>query len=160
MLYNPMSWQALGWLFAGAVTLHNAEEAIWLPAFSRKKGYWRISLTVAQVRGLLLLLTILAYVCAWLSAAGNVVGMYLLCSYAVVMLVNVLVPHLIATIALREYTPGTGTALCLNLPVSWLLLHQAFAEKRIAPRTFAWEGPLLVILVITPLLFLLVKARK
>jgi hypothetical protein len=78
------------------------------------------------------------------------------------MLLNVVVPHLIATIALRAYSPGTGTAVFLNLPVSWVLLHRVAREGHITTRTFAWAGPAVVagILILIPLLFLLMKLKR
>jgi hypothetical protein len=35
---NKMDFVSLSWLFALAVTLHNVEEALFLPAWSRKVG--------------------------------------------------------------------------------------------------------------------------
>jgi hypothetical protein len=154
-----MRWQTVGWLFAGALTLHNIEEGVWLLPWAQRRGYWRFPVSIAQARIVLALLTTLTYGCAWLSATGNLIGTYLLCGLALTMLLNVLVPHLIATIALRTYSPGTGTAVALNLPLTCWLLHQAFAEKRITPRPFAWAGPAVVvgILALIPLLFLAVR---
>jgi Protein of unknown function with HXXEE motif len=157
-----MRWQTIGWLFAGALTLHNAEEGLWLLPWAKRRGYWRIPVSIAQARIVLVLLTLLAYGCAWLSAIGNRAGIYLLCGVALTMLLNVLVPHLIASIALRTYSPGTGTAVALNLPMTCWLLHRAFVEQRITPHTFAWAGPAVVvgILALIPLLFLLLKAER
>jgi hypothetical protein len=80
---------------------------------------------------------------------------YLLSGYALAMLVNVVFPHLAATFGLRRYAPGTATAVLFNLPVTALLLQQAFAEGRIEPNTFLWAGPLtaIVIAMSIPVLF-------
>jgi hypothetical protein len=128
-----------------------------LPAWSKKKGYWRIRATFGEARFVLLVLTILGYVCVWLSAAGNLAGTYLTCGYALVMLLNVFIPHVAATIALREYAPGTATAVLLNFPVTCLLLRRALLERRITLRTLSWVAPavILAILGLIPLLFLL-----
>jgi hypothetical protein len=48
------------------------------------------------------------------------------------MLLNVPVPHLLATVALRSYTPGLATAVALNLPVT-VLLRSAFLEGYVRP---------------------------
>lgn len=150
-----MTWTLLAWLFAVAVTLHNAEEAIWLPIWSRTAGRWHVAVVAADFRFAVLVLTAAAYVCAWLSDHDSTVGDYLLCGYALAMLLNVFVPHLAATIALRRYAPGTGTALGLILPASSLLLWRGIAEQRIELASFAWAGPLTVavILLSIPLLF-------
>jgi hypothetical protein len=152
-----MSWPVLAWLFALAVTLHNAEEAILLPVWSRKAGRWHVSVAAADFRFAVLVLTAAAFVCAWLSDHGSTVGDYLLCGYALAMLLNVFVPHLAATIVLWRYAPGTGTALGLILPTASLLLWRGLAEGRIELARFAWAGPLTVavILLSIPLLFAL-----
>ena len=48
---------------------------------------------------------------------------YALAGYALAMLLNVFVPHVLATLALRQYAPGTATALLFNLPVCGALLY-------------------------------------
>jgi hypothetical protein len=58
------------------------------------------------------------------------------------MLINVLVPHLLATIAMRRYTPGLVTAIVMNLPVTVMLLRGAFAEGYVRFPRFAYIGPL------------------
>jgi hypothetical protein len=70
-----MSWPALGWVFAGALTVHNAEEGIWLPAFARKRGYWRIPVTTTEMRFVLMVLTLAAWACAWWAVVGSVLGL-------------------------------------------------------------------------------------
>jgi hypothetical protein len=152
-----IGWRASVWLFAAALTLHNAEEAVWLPAWSQEKGYWRIPATIGEARFVLLVLTILAYLCAWLAGAGSPTGTYLICGCALTMLLNVFLPHVAATIALRQYAPGTATAVLLNLPATCWLLRRALLERRITLQTFSWVGPavILAILGLIPLLFFL-----
>jgi zinc transporter ZupT len=123
-----LSLSGMGWLFAVAITLHSIEEGIWLPAFSQKKGYWRIPATVTQARLVLVLLTLFAWLCAWLVSMGSALGTYLLCGYALIMLLNVFIPHVIATIALRQYAPGTATAVLFILPVCSRLLWLAITR--------------------------------
>ncbi len=161
-MVSLIDWPAICWLFAAAITLHNTEEGIWLPTWSQQKGYWRISATVTEARLVLALLTVFAWISAWLAAKGSTFGIYLVCGGALLMLLNVFLPHLIATIALRQYAPGTATALLFNLPLSCRLLFLAITEKRISTRTFAWAGPAVVALVLAviPLLFFLTRHAK
>lgn len=65
--------------------------------------------------------------------------------YALAMVLNVFVPHLAATVLTRRYMSGTGTAVCLNLPLGLLYLHQAVASRSIGLSTFCWTGPLVVL---------------
>ena len=71
------------------------------------------------------------------------------------MVLNVFAPHVIATVALRKYMPGTATAILLNLPLGCLFLGRATSEGDIRLRVFAWSGPVIVLRILAsiPLLF-------
>lgn len=149
----------LSWLFALAITLHNAEEAWLLPAWSRSAGRWHPPVGAGEFRLAVGILTVLAYLVAGLatiSGKGSV-GTYLLAGYALAMLLNVVFPHVLATIALRRYTPGTATAVLLNLPITILLLATAIQSGSIHMAAFLWVGPLVTggLLGALPLLFAL-----
>jgi hypothetical protein len=45
------------------------------------------------------------------------------------MLLNVFVPHILATLFFRQYTPGVLTAVFINLPVMSILLYKAVDER-------------------------------
>ena len=157
-----MSFPVLAWMFVVAIAIHNTEEAIWLPAWSRHAGRWRISVGAREFRLALLVLTILAAVAVVLTIAQGKQspGAYLLCGYALAMLVNVAVPHLLATLSMRRYAPGTATAVILNLPATWMLLRTALAEGWVDGGTFTWVGPLVAlgIAASVPALFRLGRA--
>ncbi len=150
-----MSFNLFAWLFAAGLTIHNLEEAIFLPAWSRTAARWHAPIGAAEFRFAVVVLTLSAYVCAGLSTAGSMVGTYLLCGYSLAMFLNVFIPHLAATAVMRRYAPGTATAVCCNLPITVLLIRRAVAEHRIALATFAWAGPLTVVMIVLsiPLLF-------
>jgi hypothetical protein len=120
------------WLFPFAVSLHNAEEAIFMPPWvSAHRGQIPLHPSAATIRMGLLLLTLGAFAVTALSAKRGKASVwsYLLFGYAAAMLANVFVPHLPATIVFRAYTPGVVTAVLINLPVmSWLLL-KALRER-------------------------------
>lgn len=158
-----MDFDNLIWLFAVAVTLHNLEEAVWLPRWSRTAGRYHMPIAARQFRFAVLVLTLAAWaVVAWSAFGGSVLADYLVCGYALAMLVNVVFPHLAATLAMRRYAPGTATALLLNLPVTALLLRHAFAQTRIDPQTFLWAGPLVAVAIALsiPVLFALSGAKR
>ena len=152
-----MDFVLSAWLFAGAVTVHNLEEAVLLPAWSKTAGRWHAPVGVREFRFAVTVLTVLAYVAVWaaIDYGRESLVAYLLSGYALAMLLNVLIPHSLATVILRQYAPGTLTALLLNLPASILLLHQAFTEGYIHFQRFVWAGPLVVagIMLSIPLLF-------
>lgn len=154
-----MSLGALAWLFAFGVLLHNAEEAVLLPAWSSTAGRWHARV---GTREFVFAVTVLSLALLGLAALGTSAGArsvwaYLLAGYALAMVANVFVPHVLGTIALRRYMPGTGTALLLNLPLGVLFLHQALGQGFVAWHTFVWVGPLtaLAIAACIPALFAL-----
>jgi hypothetical protein len=146
-----MKFETLVWAFAVAVTIHNLEEALLLPAWSRRAGRWHVAVGASEFRFAVIALTLLVYLLAGLAAAGGAIGAigaYLVCGYALAMALNAFVPHLAASVALRGYAPGTASGLLLNLPIGAALLFEAAAERRIAWPTFAWAGPATVAAIV------------
>ncbi len=159
-----MSFSLLCWLFAVAITLHNLEEALWLPQWSKSVGRWHHPVGAWEFRFAVGVLTALAYGAAYLAVVSGreTVGAYLISGYALSMLMNVLFPHLLATILMRRYAPGTATALLLNLPVTLLLLYQGFQQSYIRLSTFIWAGPLVVAAILgsIPILFAIGRSYR
>jgi hypothetical protein len=127
---TAMSFGNLEWLFPIVLTFHNAEEAIWLPDWSRRAGRWRFPVSPSVFRFGVAVLTVLAFAVTWLSARSGkqTVWTYLAFGYMVAVLANVLIPHVVASVALRSYVPGVVTAVTLNLPVLSLLVALAVRE--------------------------------
>ncbi len=125
-----MNFRTLEWLFPVVLTLHNTEEAIWLPAWSKRVGFWKTPVSPGVFRFAAAVLTVLAFAVTWLSAESGrqSIWTYLAVGCMVAMLANALVPHLAVTVARRSYMPGVATALVLNLPVLSLLLVMALRE--------------------------------
>ncbi len=136
-----MEWLAAA--FVIAVALHDLEEALWLPAWSRRAGLWHRPVGVLEFRFAVTVLAIAAPAVAVLAVrqGPGSVGAYLLAGYALAMLANVFVPHVAATILMRRYMPGTATALVLVLPASLALLSTAFAGGWVSWPAFALAGP-------------------
>jgi len=143
-----MDFASLACFFALAVTAHNLEEAVWLPRFSRDAKFFGPKVAPSVLRATLLALTLFAWLCVWAARKNDGVATYVLCGYALAMLLNVALPHLALTLALRRYAPGLATALLFDLPASLLLLRAALHEERIALATFAWAGPTTVAAIV------------
>jgi hypothetical protein len=152
-----MDFNCLSWLFAIALTVHNVEEAIWLPAWSQTAGRFHHPTGAFEFRFAVTVLTVMAYIAAYLSMTGGKgsMGAYLISGYALAMLLNTVFPHLLATLAMRRYAPGTATAILLNFPITSLLLYHGFREGFIDQSEFIYLGPLVVIgiLLLIPGLF-------
>ena len=137
-----MGFDVLAWPFVVAVAAHNLEEAIWLPAWSHKAGKWHRAVTTSKFRFAVVVLTALAAGAAWLATAFA-------------MLLNVVFPHLLASVATWRHMPGTLTALVLNLPVTTALLRATVRENYVDMQRFLFVGPVGVIGIVAmiPLLF-------
>ena len=141
-----MDFRNLAWLFVAGLALHNLEEAIWLPAWSVNAAPWHPPVAPFQFGVAVVALTVAAAASVLLVRLGGrrSLGAYLVTGYALAMLLNVAFPHLLATIALRSYMPGTATAVLFNLPVTALLVRAAFREGYVERRKLLWAGPLVV----------------
>lgn len=150
-----LKFELLAWAFVGAIAIHNLEEAVLLPRWSQTAGKWHAPVGAFEFRFAVLILTVLGAAFAFLAVNGGKAGIYLLCGYALAMALNVAVPHVAGTIALRRYVPGTATAVLLNLPICAALLFVADRDGLISLSTFAWVSLLVIagILALIPLLF-------
>jgi len=107
-----------GWIFALAVSLHNLEEARYLPAWSHGGSRWQRPVGVREFRFAVITLWLYALnLWAARSEAGSL-PVYLLAGYAFAMLLNVLGPHVVMTVLLRRYMPGLATGLLCILPAA------------------------------------------
>lgn len=132
-----MSFQKLQWLFPVAVTLHNAEEAIWFPAWwLRHAEDIPTHPAPAIARFALAGLAAAAFVVTYLSQreGKESVWAYLTFGYIVAMLANVFIPHIPASLVFRSYTPGVVTAVLINLPVMGFLSIRAVREGWVSGR--------------------------
>jgi hypothetical protein len=103
-------------LLALAVTLHNAEEMIWLPGLSNpyllRLGVGSVAFRFAATAIALLF---------WLAAFALLSGMPvagILAGFAGAMIFNAVLPHMALTVAMRRYHPGTATAWLLVVPAA------------------------------------------
>ena len=125
-----MNFQHLEWLFPVVLTLHNTEEAIWLPDWAKRVSFWKAPVSSGVFRFAVAILTLLACAVTWLSERSGRQSVWTCLAFGcmVVTLANALVPHLALTLARRSYMPGVATAVALNLPVLTLLVAMALRE--------------------------------
>ncbi len=152
-----ITFDSLQWLFPVAITIHNIEEAVWLPEWSRHAGKFHHPVGKVEFRFAVTILTLLAWIITYLSITGGKqsIGVYLLCAYCLAMFINVFIPHIAATIVLRRYAPGLFTALVLNLPTTAWILVAAGKHGYITWDTFLlWSAVFIAALIgIIPILF-------
>lgn len=116
---KPLSFRKMQWLFPVVVALHNGEEAFFMPKWvAAHRRQLLLHPRAGVILPGLLIVTLAAFAISILSfrRGKESVSAYLLFGGAAAMLVNVFVPHVPATLAFREYTPGVVTAVLIDLP--------------------------------------------
>jgi len=133
-------------LFAVALTVHNVEEAIWLPAFGRETGARDIDPTDFRVA--VAIFTLGAYaICASSLAWRSPVLVCALAGLGATMALNGFLPHLAATIRFRRYAPGTATGLVLDLPAGVALVVSLEAAGWVSRPVLWWALPVSVVAI-------------
>lgn len=102
---NSVPW--LFWLFPLAFAIHNVEEALWLPAWSKSAGRFHKPVGTFEFVFAAVVLTDLSAVVTILSGSSGKQGQatYLFFAFNFMMLLNVFFPHLAATAVLKKYLP-------------------------------------------------------
>lgn len=147
-----MSKRALLWLVPVLLTLHNLEEALFMPAFIEKRnasvpgGLRELvpPVTYGQFLIALVIITVIPLLVALLWM-GRGWAVYFLVGFQVVMLLNVFA-HLMMALLLKGYAPGLVTALVFNLPFSLYLVKRAVAGRWMSVRAVVLMFPIGLVL--------------
>lgn len=122
-------------IFPIAITLHNLEEAVWLPQWSQLATRYHKPVNKSEFHFALLCVTLLAYLASFMFLFFDEVEI-LKCFYfgfVGAMILNAIAPHLIATIVLKRYAPGVITGMLINVPCFSLLIIFGVRENVISP---------------------------
>ena len=159
---NTFPW--FYWLFPIALTIHNIEEALYLPEWSKSAGRYHKPVGAFEFRFALIIITALAIIITFLfyQSGRQSIACYLFFAYNFGMLFNVFFPHLIATVVLKKYAPGLLTGLILNLPITgYILFYGNKNNYFVFPAFWYFTIPFVVILAGSiPLLFRLGRSIK
>jgi len=145
---------SLLWVFFPiAITLHNLEEALWLPQWSHQAKRFHKPVEPSEFFFAVILVTLLSYLSTFVAIAAPSIwlGRQVFFGFLGAMILNAFMPHLVATILLRRYAPGLLTGLALLVPINSTILVQAMA----AGGLYWWELVLSTIAVAGLLLSLL-----
>ncbi len=114
-------------LFLIGFTIHNIEEGIWLPEWSKYAEKFHKPVKKEIFRTALIVLTLFSYLLFFAEYLFPqiLVLRYMVLGFIGMMALNVFFPHLIATIALRRYAPGLLTGFIFNLPISYVILFNS-----------------------------------
>lgn len=112
-------------LFLMGFTLHNIEEAIWMPKWSKHAKKYHKEVTANEFIFAVIIITAIGYLFTFqyfIFSDKYIISKYLYLGFILMMVVNVLIPHLVSSIKLKRYCPGTLTGILLNLPIGLYLL--------------------------------------
>lgn len=146
MSVGRLSYRTLQWLVAIFAVLHNLEEALTIPSYapevrqrlsrvlpstvlaaSEDLSWFYVALTVATVVPILVVLVATtgrpSRGAAWTVAFVQSL-----------LLVNVVIPHIPAAVALGGYAPGLATAVAINLPYSVYFLRRSVRDGALSRR--------------------------
>lgn len=127
---NRVSYKKIAWLPAFTETIHNIEEAVWLPAWSDSAGLWNWHVTAFQFRLAVVAVTLLIYmIIYYYTRKGNKFSIHLFCGTLAIILVNVFVPHMSASVLTASCSPGVLSGIILNVPVIFYLLRRGLREQ-------------------------------
>jgi len=120
-------------LFPLAITLHNLEEAIWLPGWSQHARRFHSPVQTGEFRFAVTVITLLAYLSTFLALKfpETSIWNHFFHGFLGAMIVNTFVPHLASTIFLRRYSPGLASGLLLLTPISSIILNQSIMSGRV-----------------------------
>nr|WP_092069356.1 HXXEE domain-containing protein [Dendrosporobacter quercicolus]NSL47445.1 HXXEE domain-containing protein [Dendrosporobacter quercicolus DSM 1736]SDL89781.1 Protein of unknown function with HXXEE motif-containing protein [Dendrosporobacter quercicolus] len=118
-------------LFLLSFTLHNIEEAIWLPRWSKHAGKYHPPVSNREFHFALIVVTALGYFITFMAITlGQFYGIvkYIYLGFIFMMCLNSVFPHFVATLVLRKYAPGTLTGLLLNLPIGLTVIMKSLED--------------------------------
>lgn len=151
-------------LFLLAISIHNVEEALWLPAWSKYAKRYTKQIEAQGFRFAVLMVTIFALLAtsAIILFPQTKITSYIYFGFLGAMMINVIFPHTIATIALRRYAPGLLSGALLILPINGVILYQAI-DRNIVNLVSVVVSTLIVgviLLISLPVMFRIGKLIK
>ena len=112
-------------LFLLGFSLHNIEEALWLPEWSKHARKYHKEVSKNEFTFAVIIVTAIGYLLTFqyfIFASSYSLSKYIYLGFILMMVANVIFPHLIATLVLKKYAPGTITGMLLNAPIGIYIL--------------------------------------
>lgn len=101
------------------------EEGIWLPRWSKHAEKYHPQVSNREFHFALMVITVFGFFVTFqflLFGPSFETIKYIYLGFILMMCFNSVFPHLLATIVLRRYAPGTLTGLLLNLPIGIVII--------------------------------------
>ncbi len=111
-------------IFILGFSLHNLEEALWLPKWSKYATKYHKEVSENEFRFAVMIITAIGYLLTFLYILFATVPIckYVFLGFVLMMVLNVIFPHLASSILLKKYAPGTITGILLNGPIGIYIL--------------------------------------
>lgn len=129
---NTISLRTMLWLVPVFFMLHNMEEAPFMEQWSKRLPIKiHPTVTTSQFVIAVVFLTVTGFIVTFASLTWlpTSTGYLLILSMQAVLFVNAFVPHLLATLRFRLYSPGVVTAVLITIPFSIYLFQRALREQ-------------------------------
>ncbi|WP_147533340.1 HXXEE domain-containing protein [Bacillus marasmi] len=143
--------------FCLAITLHNIEEALWLPKWSQLEFAFQKPVTPNEFHFAVLILTALAYLVTFLYVNFSELRVIKWAFIGLLgsMIFNAIFPHLILTIFMKTYAPGLATALLLNIPINSIILYKLHKSDFVSLKEIVISTVIigLILIAMIPILF-------
>ncbi|WP_246566604.1 HXXEE domain-containing protein [Tissierella simiarum] len=147
--------------FPLAITLHNLEEALWLPQWSKYAQKFHAPVNKDKFHFAVIVITLLAYLatCTFMFLPQILVCKYFYFGFLGAMIINAIFPHLVSTIILKKYSPGLITGVFLVIPSNVLIITYSIYNKVISFYKIVLSTIVVgtVLLIMIPILFKLGK---
>ena len=126
---TSLSW--FFWLFPISFALHNIEEALWFPVFSKSAGKFHKPVDTFEFVFAVIILTLFSIVITLLFVINGKrsLSCYLYFAFNFGMLINVFFPHLAATVVLKKYCPGLLTGILFLIPTTAYILLFGYSNE-------------------------------
>ncbi|MED4402291.1 HXXEE domain-containing protein [Metabacillus fastidiosus] len=143
--------------FCFAITLHNIEETIWLPEWSKGASKFHKAVKSNEFYFAIIVITSLAYLSSfyYLIFPQSDIVKWVFTGFLGSMIFNAIFPHLLLTIIMRKYALGLATGILLNIPINsfiiqYMLANDMFSIKELIISTVVVGA---VLLSFIPVLF-------
>lgn len=156
-LEKQISLHRYALFFCVVITLHNLEEAIWLPRWSQSAYAIQPPVSANEFHFAVIVITAFAYLTAFFFTRcfHKPLAIYAFTGFLGAMILNTFFPHLLSTILMQTYAPGLMTGLLLIVPVHSYILYQLHKTHAIMLRAIILStivvGGMLLLLI--PVLF-------
>lgn len=119
--------------FCLATTLHNLEEAIWLPKWSQNGSKFQKSVSAKEFHFAVIVITMLAYLSSFSYTyfPESHIVKWVFVGFVGSMILNAIFPHLVVTILTRQYAPGLMTGILLMIPINSFIIIKMFNNQLI-----------------------------